>query len=152
MNALTTLSPEDLPTRFFIDVAVGVSPFEEICQAYGLDHTQVTTLAEDPVFAQRAVLAKQSVEEDGRAFRARCRTVVHEALPRMHAIIHDPDVPASTQVNAFQALVKYGKLEPETEQANQGGNYLSLTIIAPGGESHVCGQTIDLSELAWAPA
>jgi hypothetical protein len=110
---------------------------------------------------QRLLQAKQSVEDDGRAFRARCRRVVHDTIPRMQMIINDPEVPASTCVDAFKTLCRMGDLEPrdKAQAGSAGGNHLTLTIIAPGGEKHettVVGavvrqqETIDMEALEWS--
>jgi len=126
-----------LPERFFIDVAVGAAPMDEVCTLYNIALDDLEPHWDDPRFQFRLAQAKQAVEDDGSAFRARCRTVVHEAIPRIQRIIHDPDVPAQTQLTAFQTLVKYSGMEP-TQQTKQAytGPALSLTIIAPGGEAH----------------
>lgn len=132
-TALTTL-PVDLPDRFFIDLAIGAQTFEEICRIYDLDPAQVEPHTDDPRFMQRLAQAEQSVADDGRAFRARCRRVVHDAIPRMHSLIHNPDVPAATQLSAFQTLVKFSGMEPEKQAAQAGsGTTLTLNIIAPDG-------------------
>lgn len=132
MNSLVT----SLPERFFIDLAIGTQTFDEICVVYSLDPDDVRQHADDPMFVQRLAQAEQVVSDDGRAFRARCRRVVHDALPRLQEIIHAPDVPAATQLTAFQTLVKYSGMEPEkqAQQVTQGPS-ISLTIIGPGGES-----------------
>jgi hypothetical protein len=167
MNALapafSTPAPNKLPDRFYLDLAIGTATFSDICGTYGLDPQSVREHQDDPQFQQRLLQAKQSVEDDGRAFRARCRRVVHDTIPRMQMIINDPEVPASTCVDAFKTLAKLGNLEPQpAAQANgAGGNHLTLTIIAPGGakqETQVVGTVIqpepgshslDMDDLAW---
>ena len=135
MSNFPTISPSTLPDQFYIDLAVGVYPFEEICDMYGVDPTQGASVESTPEFQQRFLLAKQAVEDDGRAFRARCRTVVHNAIPHMERLMHDPETPASTQLETFKAMAKYGKLEPERVQdtQNSGGPQLVLNIIGPDG-------------------
>lgn len=148
MNTL----PTSLPERFYIDLAIGAQPFEDICTLYSLDPEAISQHADDPMFVQRLAQAEQAVADDGRAFRARCKRVVHDAIPRLQEIIHSPDVPAATQLTAFQSLVKYSGMEPEkqAQQTTQGPS-ISLTIIGPGGEAHrieaaVQGQVIENEE------
>jgi len=131
MNTL----PTSLPERFFIDLAIGASPLEDIARLYKLTPEDIEPHWDDPTFQHRLALAEQAVEDDGRAFRARCRTVVHESIPRIQQIIHDPDAPAATQLSAFQTLVRYSGMEPEKQAQAHHGPSLSLTIIGPGGES-----------------
>ena len=127
---------KQLPDRFFIDLAIGASPFEDICKLYKIKPETIEPHWDDPFFQHRLALAEQAVADDGSAFRARCRTVVHDSIPRIQQIINDPDVPAQTQLTAFQTLVKYSGMEPTPAQKQIGtGPSLSLTIIGPGGES-----------------
>lgn len=156
MNALAI---HQFPDRFYLDLAIGTATFADICGTYGLEPDQVREYQDDPQFSQRLLQAKQSVEDDGRAFRARCRRGVHDTIPRMLQIIHDPEVPASTCVDAFKTLAKLGGLEPQPAQVggSSGGNHLTLTIIAPGSqqETKVIGtvvqqDSIDMDELEWS--
>lgn len=132
---------QNLPARFFIDLAIGAQSTDDICKLYNLKREDLEPHWEDPQFIHRLAVAQQAVEDDGRAFRARCKTVVHDSIPRMQQIIHDPDTPAATQLSAFQALVRYSGMEPEKQTANNiaQGPSLSLTIIAPGGEQQRIG-------------
>lgn len=129
---------EDIPERFFIDIAVGVYPFEDICKMYELDPDLAEDLEDDPVFVKRLKLAQQVVEDDGRAFRSRCRSVVQNSITSMEHLMHDPDTPPSTRLEAFKTLAKFGELEPRRSDENgPTGPQLSLTIIAPDGRNMV---------------
>ena len=147
----TALQPTQLPDQFYIDLAVGIHGFADICQMYDLTTEAVEAIEETPQFKQRFKLAQQAVEDDGRAFRARCRTVVNRSIPHMEHMMLDPDTPSSTQLEAFKALVRYGKLEPEKDQQiGPVGPTFSLTIVAPDGSSgyavNSTGVTIDHEE------
>lgn len=133
MTNIVPLQPKRLPERFYIDLAIGAAPVEDICATYGLDPDAVKELAGDAEFDTRFFQAKQSVEDDGRAFRARCRAAVHRAVPTMEQIVNDDEAPANVRVEAFKALVKFGQLEPKETQAQGGGAHLTLTIVAPDG-------------------
>ena len=124
-----------LPDRFFLELAIGVQSFETICAIYNLDPETINQYEDDPTFQRGLAIAEQSVEDDGRAFRARCRTVVHDSIQRIQTLIKDPEVPPATQLNAFQTLVKYSGMEPKP-QAQQGaaGTTLTLTIIGPNSQ------------------
>ena len=145
------MSPARLPDKFYIDLAIGVAPFDDICRTYGLDPEAVAEVEDDAEFQQRVLMAKQSVEDDGQAFRARCRTEVHETMPYMSLIVKDPEVPASTRVDAWRTLVKFSGMEPKEQTQGATGPSLSLTIIAPGGEKQVIGQVIDQPAIAHTP-
>ena len=144
MNALAT----QLPEQFYLAMAIGTQSFDELCLAFELDPDHVRALDGDPMFAARLAQARNAVDDDGRAFRARCRTVVQKAIPRLSAIIHDPEVPASTQVDAFKALVKFGGLEPKETASSGTGTVLNFTIIAPDGSrmETPLGRVIDVDE------
>lgn len=129
------LHPKNIPDQFYIDLAVGVSTFQEVCLMHGLDPDEVDALEDDPEFKQRAALAHQAVEEDGSAFSARMRTIASNTVQYVERMIKDPDVPASTRLEAYRLAARLGKLEPEKAAATQTptGPQLTLTIIAPDG-------------------
>jgi hypothetical protein len=137
-----TIAVSDIPDRFFIDIAVGVHAFEDLCSAHNLTPEAVTALSGDPRFQQRATLAKQAVEDDGRAFRARCRTIVNDSVLHMVQLMKDPETPPSTQLETFKTLVKYGNLEPETNKAADSGPQLTFNIISPDGVQFSMGQPL----------
>jgi hypothetical protein len=128
------MNAKQLPDRFYVDLAIGAAPFVDICRTYGLDPDQVSRMNADASFSQRLLQAKQSVEDDGRAFKARCRSVVHATIPRLRQLIENPDTPAAAAISAFNSLVKFSGLEPREDAPVVGGAQLSLTIIAPGGQ------------------
>lgn len=135
------MTPRDFPEAFYIDVAVGVHSFEELCSMHGIPAHVVETLEDDPDFKRRLALAKQSVEDDGRAFRARCRTVINNSIGHISRLMRDPDTPASTQLDAFKTLAKFGELEPDKAAPAETGPQLTLNIIAPDGGT---GMSLDL--------
>ena len=134
--SLPAIRIEDLPDEFFIDLAVGTNPFLEICDNYGIDSQVAETLDKNPLFSRRLRIAQQVVEDDGTAFRARCRTIVTNNVHHIAHMMNDMDVPASTQLDAFKTLVKYGGLEPQKdENAIAQGPQLVLNIVAPDGST-----------------
>lgn len=140
MSGLPSISIDSLPEEFFIDLAVGVNSFLDICDNYNIDQTTAEALKQDPKFERRFRIANQAVEDDGSAFRARCRTVVANNIDTVVNMMKDPDVAASVQLDAFKTLVKYGGLEPvNTQQTVSSGPGLVLNIIAPDGSQAVLG-------------
>jgi len=140
------IKPSELPEKFYVDVAVGVDSYDDLCRMYEVSDADAQQLENDAEFQRRLSIAKQSVEDDGRAFRARCRTVVNNSVAHMQQLLKDPDTPASTQLEAFKALAKFGELEPQTngQDANTGPQ-LTLNIIAPDGSS---GMSLDMNSSA----
>jgi hypothetical protein len=134
MTNLPAIRIEDLPEEFFIDLAVGTNSYVEICDNYGIDESTSVVLESDPLFQRRLRIAQQVVEDDGTAFRSRCRVAVANSVHHVVHMMQDTDVPASTQLDAFKTLVKYGGLEPQKED-NSGvsGPQLVLNIVAPDG-------------------
>lgn len=134
---------EALSEEFFIDVAVGVNSFADICDNYEIDPVSAKTLELDPVFQRRLRIAQQVVEDDGTAFRSRCRVAVTDSVHHVMHMLKDTDVPASTQLDAFKTLVKYGGLEPTREDSNMStGPQLVLNIVAPDGTAHNIGAQV----------
>jgi hypothetical protein len=154
------ITPESLPARFYLDMAIGTQSFVDVCLAYSLDADEVKKWEQDPVFCQRLAVANQAVIDDGRAFRARCKSLVHDALPHMEQLLRDPATPPSVQLDSFKTLVKFSGMEPEPKSrpVNSEQTFaptLSLTIVAPEGVSSAP-QTLtvypepDLPELEYA--
>lgn len=143
------MDPHQLSERFFIDLAVGVMPFADICALHKVTPAAVEAIEDHPVFKQRMTQAQQAVDDDGRAFRARCRSIINQSVNRMERLMADPDVPASTRLETFKTLAKYGQLEPQEKAANQGpsGPQLVFNIYGPDGqplmEQQVQGKTIE---------
>jgi len=132
------MTVDSLPEEFFIDLAVGVNSFLEICDNHGIDELTANTLQQDPKFQRRLRIATQAVEDDGSAFRARCRTAVAANIDTVMHMMKDPDVSASIQLDAFKTLVRYGGLEPAKAEATvSAGPGLTLNIIAPDGSQAV---------------
>ena len=139
------LQPSALPDRLFIDLALEAAPVKDVCRLYGIAPEALEALRENDEFATKLLQAKQAVDDDGRSFRARCRTAVHLAIPKIIAVVNDPKAPHAARIEAFKSLVKYGQLEPKETQAQGGGAHLTLTIVAPDGarmETRV-GRTIE---------
>lgn len=132
MSNLPTI-PE-FPERLYIDLAIGTQAFEDTCWANGVDPDTVRPWEGSPEFQHNLLSAKRAVEDDGRAFRARCRTIVQESVSEMDTLIRDRDVTAGHRIEAFKTLAKLGELEPKEEVRPGAGAGLSLTIIAPGGQ------------------
>lgn len=132
------LSIDDIPAEFFIAVAIGVRSLAAICEEFAIPETFVQASEADPAFIRRLRQAEQAVLDNGSAFRARCRLVVNDSIRDMERLIRDPETPASTQLEAFKTLAKFGDLEP-VKQAATGpqGPVLTLTIVAPGGATQV---------------
>lgn len=132
-TALTRI-PE-FPDRLYVDLAIGTLSFDDTCWANGLDPANVQPWESDPDFQHKLLVARQAVDDDGRAFRARCRTIVQDNIMVMDGIIKDDDITASHRIDAFKTLAKFGELEPKEVAGLHAGPALSLTIIAPGGDT-----------------
>ena len=133
---LPSIQIESLPEAFFIDLAVGVHSYIEICDNYDIDEQTALAIENDPVFIRRLRLANQVVEDDGTAFKARCRVAVTNNVDSVMNMMRDPDISASVQLDAFKTLVKYGGLEPAKDlDGASAGPALTLNIVAPDGST-----------------
>jgi hypothetical protein len=151
MSALVSYNLDDIPERFFIDVAIGTESFDDVCHTYSLDPEAIRAYEQDVLFNQKLLVAKQAVDDDGTAFRARCRKVVHDSLPQMRDVIHDPDMPGNTRIEAFKTLAKLANLEPKDNSA-QTGPALTFTIVAPGGARHETVINMPANDIDWIEA
>jgi hypothetical protein len=125
----------DFSEQFFIELAIGTSSFDDVCWANGYDPANVRPWETDPAFLRKLAVATSAVEDDGRAFRARCRVVVTSTLTTMQQLIEDAQLPAGARVDAFKTMAKCGELEPTASGAALApGTGLSLTIVAPNGD------------------
>ena len=94
---------QTIPEEFFVELAVGVATFDEVCDNYGIDKPTANLLEKDPVFTRRLRQARQVVEDDGSAFKARCKTAVANSVHSVIHMISDPDCPATVQLDAFKS-------------------------------------------------
>lgn len=136
-QARAMTDPKDLPDNFYLAAAVGVQSFDDILKMYDIPEEAADDLTAHPVFQQRLLLAKDAVETDGTAFFARCRLLAGQTMPNMVDLIQDASTPATVQLEAWRTLVKYGRLEPQPKEqaAGASGPQLTLTIIAPNGDT-----------------
>ena len=139
------ITANDLPDTFFIVMAIGVKPMQEVMTLYELTPSDIANLETDPVFHQRLALARDAVETDGSAFFARCRLLAGETLGNVINLIRDPGTPAATQLEAWKTLVKYGRLEPTPAATGAAGPSLTFTIITPQGDTVVSTQLVSAS-------
>jgi hypothetical protein len=141
-HPVTNLSVEDVPDAMFIDLAIGVNDFADICENYGIDETTAMYLSTTEHFKRRVRIAEAVVADDGTAFKARCRLAVTNTVDHVLNLVRDPAVPSTTQLDAFKTLAKFGELEP-VRDANAGsmGPMLTLNIVAPDGSSGMTLQT-----------
>lgn len=134
--------PIDYPDQFYVDLAIGTNTFEDTCHMHGLVPEDVEAREEDPEFKRRLLIAQQATETTGDTLAARCRVLVTRRVNKVEEMMLDPEVPASTRLEAFKTLAKFGRLEPEkrSDPVHQEGPQLVLNIIAPDGTPAV---TID---------
>lgn len=146
-------SPNDLPEPFFIAVAVGIQPYADVCQMYGVPEEDRDALQAEPEFKKRLLIAEAAVEDSGAAFSARCRFLANDAVSSIIDLIRNPESPASVQLEAFRSLVRFGKLEPKVDALPVGstGPQLVLTIVAPNGTTNTTVAVPAMPQLTFAP-
>ena len=130
------IAVDKLPDRFFLDLAIGVNTYEEVCALYEISEEDADELQHEPLFKHKVAVAEQEVTDDGRAFKARCKKLADGLLVHVSRMAQDPDTAPSVQLDAFKTLAKLGELEPVQKAGGNGpsGPVLHLTIVSPSGE------------------
>lgn len=122
-------SPNRWPPQLIIDVALGVDDQETILMRYGLTEANLARLYEIPSFRREVGLMAREMRENGVSFCRKAATQAEEYLAPVHHLMYCPETPASTKLDIFKTMAKYGKLEPVPEKAdNQNQNTINVQI------------------------
>ena len=72
-------------------------------QACGISETQIRVRLRTPAFVDRYNEARREMLQQSVSY---VNSIVSEAIEKMRTIMHDPDAPPQTQLNAADAIVR----------------------------------------------
>ncbi len=102
------------------DIALRSGTEDEIRRAYNLSEEDWNKLAVDTKLLEKVKEAKEFVQKDGGAFKAKARLEAEKLLETAFAMIHDRNVPAAAKVELIKFVVKCAGLVDDNKAAAVG--------------------------------
>ena len=121
-----TTNPWD--PRLLLDLAIAVEPLTSILPRYGLDGQAYSALLDNVMFRRELAMMMRDVQENGATFKAKSRIQAESYLPVIDSIIYDQETASSTKLQAIQAVVRWGDLEPRPNAQREEGPAQTLNI------------------------
>jgi hypothetical protein len=84
----------------------------------------------DKVFLKKVEELRSEIRANGMTFKLKARAQAEELLTTSWTLIHSPDVSAAVKADLIKSTVKWGGLEPKTNEGGEGGTSggVSITI------------------------
>lgn len=135
--------PVQWQTSLVLDVAMGVDP-EIICDAYGLQYTQLRATMELPSFQARLEATRKELEKEGASFKLKAQMQAEEYLKTSFALAQDQNVDPKVRLNVIESTVRWAGFDKPAGQADAGsGNGISIHINLGNAEKQVEGRTFE---------
>lgn len=124
-SGFTPVNPSDpsffgWPPQLVYEMAMGDSPPQDVCAAYGLSKTQATILLNNPIFIAHFNRAREEMMEHGMPVRTKAMLVVDEGIGVVRGIMHDSEAPPMARLEAFKQLTALAELAQKKPAADQG--------------------------------
>ncbi len=121
-------TPNRWPPQLVFDLALGLDCEQDTLESrYDLSPQDIEKLFTLPHFRQEVALMTRELNEKNTIFKTKAKVQAEDCLDDMYNLMKDRDTPASTKLAIFQALAKYGELEPKQEK---GGSL--IPALQPG--------------------
>lgn len=129
-NVVSVENPIDsLPvvwqTSLVTDVALGVDD-DIICEAYGLQYTQLLKIKQDPSFRKRLKALEEELQKEGVSFRLKAQMQADELLKTSFAMIHDEDIDPKVRAKLIEDTVRWAGYD--NVRGDSGGDRASFVI------------------------
>lgn len=122
-------TPNRWPPNLIMDLALGLAGTEAILDRFDLTESALEQLYSLPEFRKEVGLMTRELHEDGVTYGKKCALMAESHLDTMDQLLSNVDTPASVRLSIFQAMAKYGKLEPVIEKTdNQNTNQIQVNI------------------------
>ncbi len=117
------------PPQLIMDLALAIDDQDTILQRHELSEANLAHLYNQPAFRRDVAVLTRELHESGVTFSSRAAVQAEAYLQTMDDIIMNPDTPASTRVDIFKTLTKYGKLEPIPDKVDDSnGTKINVQI------------------------
>ena len=112
------------------DLALGIDSLDDILTRHSLTHPDFQALENNLTFRRDLLRAHKEIAEEGVSFRRKAAIQAEEYLTYIHTIMTSNETPASTKVDIFKTLTKFGNLEPkkDKEAEEQAGQTFNIQI------------------------
>lgn len=111
--------PNRWPPQLVFDLALGLDGYEAIEARYSLTREQLDRLYALPLFRQEVALLKRELANNNSIFKHKAKIQAESYLTEMDALMQEPSTPASTKLEIFKTMAKYGDLEPKEAKSEK---------------------------------
>lgn len=124
--------PHGLP----IELAMGLNPIKDVCEAYGLTKEGLAELMDNPSFKAIFEFAEEQMAQPGGQMRLKSLLVSEEVPEVMYKIIHDVDAPAAARVRAATLITNMAGVISDKPAETGNGATINITLTATPAVHH----------------
>lgn len=106
------------PPQLVVDLALALDDSSTILARYDLTEDQLNHFYDIPAFKKAVATTMRELREDGVSFSRKAAAQAETYLDVMYQMMYEETTPASTKLEIFKTLTKYGRLEPKEEKDN----------------------------------
>ena len=128
------LSYHDWSDRLAMDVSLMLEnsgeSIDEVMARHNITVDDMGRFNTDKVFLKKVAELRSEIRVNGMTFKLKARAQAEELLITSWTLIHSPDVSTAVKADLIKATVKWGGLEPKTNEGMEGGTSggVSITI------------------------
>jgi len=102
------------PPTLPIELALGDSPAQEICAAYGIPRARFEELCALPAFQKAYADAAEALAKEGMSFKVKARLQSEALLKKSWDMIHDPQVASNVKADLIKSTWRVAGFEPKS--------------------------------------
>jgi len=110
------------PPALPIELAMGESSPREICESYNISKERFVEFTKNSVFQKAFADAREMLQKDGMAFKAKARMQAEALLPESWRLIHSLHTPANVKAKLIEATWRVAGFEPKETDRVMGSN------------------------------
>ena len=104
------------PHMLPIELALGLNPVSEICEAYGLDRAAFAAICEIPQFQAEFDWAMDEKMKPGGSVRLQCAMMSGEAVKVLYLAMTDVDNNINQRASHAKDILRYAWIEPPRQK------------------------------------
>ncbi|MCA6318119.1 hypothetical protein [Phenylobacterium sp.] len=139
IEAVVTRLDDRLFLQLAREIAMDLHPIEHVLKLHGVSDEQWDSIASNPQFQRLLLTEKQdweSAKNTADRVRLKALAMVEEALPEMHARLHDPREGLNHKVELLKAVARFAGVGV-TDAGNAGPGERFSVVINLGEDKKV---------------
>ncbi len=116
--------------RMCFELALGLSPLDEILERYNVTPTELKKLMALPTFKEQVIAYKREIKDKGLSFREKAKIMAEDLLGTAYDLIHHVGTPPPVKSELIRWVAKMAALEPGPQPAEGASQSLLPAIEA----------------------